>query len=81
MISQNSATPRDDAAPSPSGCCSYDATTAAPHSNNLQNDRIVCGDCHAHFSLTTFAEYVEHKVSRILFWDFIGVFPSNCPSF
>ncbi|VDN03433.1 unnamed protein product [Thelazia callipaeda] len=54
----------DDEEASPSERCSD--VVAAPQSRNssVQYDRIVCGDCHAEFSLSTFVEFVEHKISR-----------------
>uniref|UniRef100_A0A0R3S0Z3 C2H2-type domain-containing protein n=1 Tax=Elaeophora elaphi TaxID=1147741 RepID=A0A0R3S0Z3_9BILA len=55
---------RDDEEASPSENCSCD-TAAVPQSrSSIQCDRIVCGDCHAEFSLSTFVEFVEHKISR-----------------
>lgn len=51
----------------PSDNCSDDvaATAAVAQSSSSSGthcDRIVCGDCRAEFSLSTFTEFVEHKV-------------------
>lgn len=51
---------RDDAAASPSDSSSDDAI-AGGHSNSHE-DLIVCGDCHAEFSISQFNAFIEHKV-------------------
>ncbi|VDK70933.1 unnamed protein product [Onchocerca ochengi] len=55
---------RDDEEASPSENCSDDITAVPQSRNSIHYDRIVCGDCHAEFSLSTFVEFVEHKISR-----------------
>lgn len=53
---------RDDAAASPSDSSSDDAI-AGGHSTS-HDDLIVCGDCHAEFSISQFNTFIEHKVAR-----------------
>ncbi|VDO45744.1 unnamed protein product [Onchocerca flexuosa] len=55
---------RDDEEASPSENCSDDIAAVPQSRNSIHYDRIVCGDCHAEFSLSTFVEFVEHKISR-----------------
>lgn len=56
------ATMHDDEEASPSENCT-DGVAAAPQSRvSIHYDRIVCGECHAEFSLSTFMQFVEHKV-------------------
>uniref|UniRef100_A0A915Q6K9 C2H2-type domain-containing protein n=1 Tax=Setaria digitata TaxID=48799 RepID=A0A915Q6K9_9BILA len=58
---------RDDEEASPSENCSDDVIAVAQsRSSSIHYDRIVCGDCHAEFSLSTFVEFVEHKVIKTL---------------
>lgn len=58
--SRNGVTLRDEVAASPSESSSIDVTAATQ--SNSQTDRIVCGECHAEFSLSTFGEFIDHKV-------------------
>ncbi|CAG9539553.1 unnamed protein product [Cercopithifilaria johnstoni] len=55
---------RDDEEASPSENCSDDIAPVPQSRSSIHYDRIVCGDCHAEFSLSTFVEFVEHKISR-----------------
>ncbi|KAK6109158.1 hypothetical protein QQG55_34890 [Brugia pahangi] len=54
---------RDEEA-SPSENCNDDIAAVPQSRGSVHYDRIVCGDCHAEFSLSTFVEFVEHKISR-----------------
>lgn len=56
-------TVRDDEEASPSENCSDDVAAMPQSRSSIHYDRIVCGDCQAEFSLSTFVEFVEHKVS------------------
>ncbi|EJW84528.1 hypothetical protein WUBG_04561 [Wuchereria bancrofti] len=58
------ATLRDEQEASPSENCSDDVAAVPQSRGSVHYDRIVCGDCHAEFSLSTFVEFVEHKISR-----------------
>ncbi|VDK89460.1 unnamed protein product [Litomosoides sigmodontis] len=61
---KDGATLRDDEEASPSENCSDDIISVPQPRSSIHYDRIICGNCNAEFSLSTFVEFVEHKISR-----------------